>query len=194
MSSYSLEICSRNCLCFLRWVQVIDLKGRMLNAPIPYWLSLSCSSHSWMKPHYLFWLPLIQDQLFIFSWPFDKQIQSLEESAEVLRERCLKFHKGCRKYTWVFIWNSLIFCSLYLTHVWLSTSTVIHYPHNIKTSIWTHSTYVSDVYTLIHTPVICFSEGLGEAYDGDIAFASALETFGGGHNDPISVAFGGESC
>lgn len=36
-----------------------------------------------------------------------------------------------------------------------------------------------------------FSEGLGEAYDGDIAFASALETFGGGHNDPISVAFGG---
>jgi hypothetical protein len=37
----------------------------------------------------------------------------------------------------------------------------------------------------------CFSEGLGEAYDGDIAFASSLETFGGGHNDPMSVAFGG---
>jgi len=35
------------------------------------------------------------------------------------------------------------------------------------------------------------SEGLGEAYDGDIAFASALETFGGGHDDPISVAVGG---
>jgi hypothetical protein len=35
------------------------------------------------------------------------------------------------------------------------------------------------------------SEGLGEAYDGDIGFASALETFGGGHNDPISLAFGG---
>lgn len=34
-------------------------------------------------------------------------------------------------------------------------------------------------------------EGLGEGYDGDIAYASALETFGGGHNDPISVAFGG---
>ncbi|WVZ91965.1 hypothetical protein U9M48_038068 [Paspalum notatum var. saurae] len=64
---------------------------------------------------------------------FRTQIQSLEESDELLRERCLKFHKGCRKYT----------------------------------------------------------EGLGEAYDGDIAFASALETFGGGHNDPISVAFGG---
>ncbi|KAA8529993.1 hypothetical protein F0562_034402 [Nyssa sinensis] len=64
---------------------------------------------------------------------FRKQMQCLEESAESLRERSLKFYKGCRKYT----------------------------------------------------------EGLGEAYDGDIAFASALETFGGGHNDPISVAFGG---
>jgi Arf-GAP/coiled-coil/ANK repeat/PH domain-containing protein len=57
----------------------------------------------------------------------------LEESADSLRDRGLKFYKGCRKYT----------------------------------------------------------EGLGEGYDGDIAFASALETFGGGHNDPISVAFGG---
>lgn len=37
-------------------------------------------------------------------------------------------------------------------------------------------------------------EGLGEGYDGDIAFASALEAFGGGHNDPISVAFGGVLC
>ncbi|KAB1207696.1 ADP-ribosylation factor GTPase-activating protein AGD3 [Morella rubra] len=64
---------------------------------------------------------------------FRKQIQSLEESAESLRERSLKFYKGCRKYT----------------------------------------------------------EGLGEGYDGDIAFASALESFGGGHNDPISLAFGG---
>ncbi|KAF2307411.1 hypothetical protein GH714_026960 [Hevea brasiliensis] len=64
---------------------------------------------------------------------FRKQMQSLEESAELLRERSLKFYKGCRKYT----------------------------------------------------------EGLGEGYDGDIAFASALEAFGGGHNDPISVAFGG---
>jgi Arf-GAP/coiled-coil/ANK repeat/PH domain-containing protein len=38
-----------------------------------------------------------------------------------------------------------------------------------------------------------YTEGLGEAYDGDIAFASALETFGGGHDDPISVAVGGFS-
>ncbi|THU59712.1 hypothetical protein C4D60_Mb07t04930 [Musa balbisiana] len=55
---------------------------------------------------------------------FRKQIQSLEESAESLRERCLKFYKGCHKYT-------------------------------------------------------------------DVAFASSLEMFGGGHSDPISVAFGG---
>ncbi|KAE8706207.1 ADP-ribosylation factor GTPase-activating protein AGD1 [Hibiscus syriacus] len=64
---------------------------------------------------------------------FRKQIQSMEESAELLRERSLRFYKGCRKYT----------------------------------------------------------EGLGEGYDGDIAFANALEMFGGGHNDNISVAFGG---
>ncbi|KAK6147981.1 hypothetical protein DH2020_018893 [Rehmannia glutinosa] len=57
----------------------------------------------------------------------------MEESAEILRDRSLKFHKGCRKYI----------------------------------------------------------DGLGEAYDRDIAFASALETFAGGHHDPISVAFGG---
>jgi len=43
------------------------------------------------------------------------------------------------------------------------------------------------------TVILLSREGLGEAYDGDIAFASALETFGGGHNDPISVAFGGMS-
>ncbi|CAN6472445.1 unnamed protein product [Victoria cruziana] len=64
---------------------------------------------------------------------FRKQLQLLEEGSDSLRERSLKFYKGCRKYT----------------------------------------------------------EGLGEGYDGDIAFASALEMFGGGHNDPISVAFGG---
>ncbi|GLT83854.1 hypothetical protein SLE2022_021220 [Rubroshorea leprosula] len=64
---------------------------------------------------------------------FRQQMQCLEEYAESLRGRCLKFYKGCRKYT----------------------------------------------------------EGLGEGYDGDIAFVNALETFGGGHNDPICVAFGG---
>ncbi|KAJ4839767.1 ADP-ribosylation factor GTPase-activating protein agd1 [Turnera subulata] len=64
---------------------------------------------------------------------FRQQMQMLEENAELLRARCLKFYKGCRKY----------------------------------------------------------SERLGEEYDGDVAFAGALELFGGGHNDPICVAFGG---
>ncbi|KAI5083919.1 hypothetical protein GOP47_0000088 [Adiantum capillus-veneris] len=64
---------------------------------------------------------------------FRKQLQALEENAEALRDRCQKFHQGCRKYT----------------------------------------------------------EELGEAYDGDIAFATALESFGGGHDDPISIAVGG---
>ncbi|XP_029125493.1 ADP-ribosylation factor GTPase-activating protein AGD1 isoform X2 [Cajanus cajan] len=36
-----------------------------------------------------------------------------------------------------------------------------------------------------------YTEGLGEAYDGDIAFASALESFGGGHSDPLFVTLGG---
>jgi Arf-GAP/coiled-coil/ANK repeat/PH domain-containing protein len=57
----------------------------------------------------------------------------MEESAELLRLRCLRFYKGCRKYT----------------------------------------------------------EGLGEGYDADIGFVNALESFGGGHNDPVCVAFGG---
>ncbi|KAI5068638.1 hypothetical protein GOP47_0016983 [Adiantum capillus-veneris] len=64
---------------------------------------------------------------------FRKQLHASEESADALKDRCLRFYKGCRKYT----------------------------------------------------------EELGEAYDGDIAFASALESFGGGHDDPISVAVGG---
>ncbi|PHU26257.1 hypothetical protein BC332_04589 [Capsicum chinense] len=33
-------------------------------------------------------------------------------------------------------------------------------------------------------------EEIREAYDRDIAFANSLETFGGGLNDPISVAYG----
>ncbi|CAH8364219.1 unnamed protein product [Eruca vesicaria subsp. sativa] len=64
---------------------------------------------------------------------FRQQMQSMEESADLLRMRCLRFYKGCRKYT----------------------------------------------------------EGLGEGYDADIGFANALESFGGGHNDPLCVAFGG---
>ncbi|GMY15213.1 ADP-ribosylation factor GTPase-activating protein AGD1-like isoform X1 [Fagus crenata] len=36
-----------------------------------------------------------------------------------------------------------------------------------------------------------YTEGLGEGYDVDIAFASSLENFGGGHYDPLFVAMGG---
>ncbi|KAL3835403.1 hypothetical protein ACJIZ3_010139 [Penstemon smallii] len=72
----------------------------------------------------------ISDMMFMYS---TKQIQLLEESAEVLRDRSVKFHKRSRKYI----------------------------------------------------------DGLGAGYDRDIAFASALEKFSGGHSDPISVAFGG---
>ncbi|XP_048637827.1 ADP-ribosylation factor GTPase-activating protein AGD1-like isoform X1 [Brassica napus] len=64
---------------------------------------------------------------------FRQQMQCMEESADLLGMRCLRFYKDCTKYT----------------------------------------------------------EGLGEGYDGDIDFVNALESFGGGHNDPIGVAFGG---
>ncbi|KAK7369601.1 hypothetical protein VNO80_11643 [Phaseolus coccineus] len=37
-----------------------------------------------------------------------------------------------------------------------------------------------------------YTEGLGEACDGDIAFASAIENFGGGHSDPHFIALGGK--
>ena len=53
----------------------------------PYWLQ------SWMKLCFFDWWLIVCT--FLFCWI---QIQSLEESAELLRERCLKFHKGCRKY------------------------------------------------------------------------------------------------
>ncbi|XP_074316507.1 ADP-ribosylation factor GTPase-activating protein AGD1-like isoform X2 [Silene latifolia] len=64
---------------------------------------------------------------------FRTQLQCLEESADLLKDRSLKFYKGCHKYT----------------------------------------------------------EGLGEGYDGDIAFTSALEAFAGQNNDPLGVSFGG---
>ncbi|XP_074343344.1 ADP-ribosylation factor GTPase-activating protein AGD1-like [Apium graveolens] len=89
-------------------------------------------SHSFLE------LDKMQDEKMQFnklddSPMFRKQIQSLEESAETLKEKSLKFYKGSRKY----------------------------------------------------------ADGLGEAYDKIVYYASALETFGGGHDDPICVSFGG---
>ncbi|XP_020525000.1 ADP-ribosylation factor GTPase-activating protein AGD2 isoform X3 [Amborella trichopoda] len=69
---------------------------------------------------------------FLFFW-LAMQIHFVEQNTEVLRERCIKLYKGCKK----------------------------------------------------------FMAALAEAYDGDIAFADALEEFGGGRDDPISIAIGG---
>eukprot|EP00850_Spirogloea_muscicola_P001294 SM000005S17091 [mRNA] locus=s5:65035:71307:- [translate_table: standard] len=43
----------------------------------------------------------------------------------------------------------------------------------------------------LHKSCRRYTDGLGEACEGDVAFASALEAFGDGHDDPISVAVGG---
>lgn len=49
-----------------------------------------------------------------------EQIQTLEESSESLGERCLKFYKGCRKYTWehnCYVSAFMVFISSYLFKV-----------------------------------------------------------------------------
>ncbi|KAL6011750.1 hypothetical protein ACLOJK_002215 [Asimina triloba] len=106
---------------------------------VDHFLEENCMSRKFMRAKLrrkvkllaqCFKIRLGMDKVVVFL-VFD-QILNLEESAELLRERTIKFYKGCRKYT----------------------------------------------------------EALGEAYDGDIGFASSLEMFGG-HNDPISIAFGG---
>eukprot|EP00850_Spirogloea_muscicola_P010361 SM000060S19693 [mRNA] locus=s60:675953:682119:+ [translate_table: standard] len=43
----------------------------------------------------------------------------------------------------------------------------------------------------LHKSCRRYTDGLGEACEGDVVFASALEAFGDGHDDPISVAVGG---
>ncbi|XP_057477534.1 ADP-ribosylation factor GTPase-activating protein AGD4-like isoform X2 [Actinidia eriantha] len=64
---------------------------------------------------------------------FQKQVRSLEQTAEELKDRCQRLYKGCKK----------------------------------------------------------FMEALGEACNGDTAFADSLEAFGGGQDDPVSVSIGG---
>ncbi|KAK9274556.1 hypothetical protein L1049_021805 [Liquidambar formosana] len=64
---------------------------------------------------------------------FQKQIHSLEQTAEGLNDRCQRLFKGCKN----------------------------------------------------------FMTALGEACNGDTAFADALEAFGGGLDDPLSVSTGG---
>ncbi|PSS13721.1 ADP-ribosylation factor GTPase-activating protein [Actinidia chinensis var. chinensis] len=143
---------------------------------------------------------------------FRKQIQCLEESAEFLRERSLKFYKGCRKYTEGLGEGydgdiafasalesfggghndpiSVAFGGPVMTKFTIALREIGTYKEVLR----------SQVEHMLNDRLLQFanidlhdvkSEGLGEGYDGDIAFASALESFGGGHNDPISVAFGG---
>lgn len=64
---------------------------------------------------------------------FQKQICSLEQTAEELKDRCQRLSRGCKK----------------------------------------------------------FMTGLGEACNGDTAFADSLEGFGGGQDDPVSMSIGG---
>ncbi|KAK7264157.1 hypothetical protein RJT34_31761 [Clitoria ternatea] len=64
---------------------------------------------------------------------FQKQLFSLEETVDELKDRCQKLFKGCKK----------------------------------------------------------FMTALGEAYNGELAFADSLELFGGGLDDPVSVSIGG---
>ncbi|GLU16929.1 hypothetical protein SLE2022_333330 [Rubroshorea leprosula] len=64
---------------------------------------------------------------------FQKQLCSLEHTADELKDRCQRLYKGCRK----------------------------------------------------------FMAALGDAYNGDTTFADALEAFGGGQDDPVSVSIGG---
>nr|AFK41391.1 unknown [Medicago truncatula] len=64
---------------------------------------------------------------------FQKQLFSIEETADELKDRCQNLFKGCKK----------------------------------------------------------FMTAIGEAYNGELAFADSLEAFGGGHDDPVSVSIGG---
>ncbi|CAM8956365.1 unnamed protein product [Rhodiola kirilowii] len=64
---------------------------------------------------------------------FHKQIGSMEQTAEELKDRCQRLHKGCQK----------------------------------------------------------FIAAIGEAYNGDTIFADAIEQFGGGQDDPVSMSIGG---
>lgn len=44
---------------------------------------------------------------------------------------------------------------------------------------------------MVNICIIHHRDGLGEACNVDLIFADALEAFGGGQDDPISVSIGG---
>ncbi|KAL6634790.1 hypothetical protein ACP70R_027461 [Stipagrostis hirtigluma subsp. patula] len=72
---------------------------------------------------------------------FRKQVNSLEQLTDELKERCTNLHKGCKRF--------------------------------------------------IVAKNLGFRGSLDEGYAGDLSFADALQAFGAGLDDPISVAIGG---
>uniref|UniRef100_A0A0D9VIM2 Uncharacterized protein n=1 Tax=Leersia perrieri TaxID=77586 RepID=A0A0D9VIM2_9ORYZ len=72
---------------------------------------------------------------------FRKQVNSLEQLTDELKQRCSNLHKGCKRF--------------------------------------------------IITDTLSFRGSLDEGYTGDLTFADALEAFGAGQDDPVSVAIGG---
>lgn len=156
----------------------------------------------WSGPYSFNFCFMHLTKCIVLSWfeCCDRQLHALEENAESLRERCQRFYKGCRKYTYdyqpwplqalfpqsPFACVSISLCFKFsncITQLWASRCR-----ESWDASKQGFSTTLKSSYGLW-----CCRDGLGDACDGDIAFANALETFGGGHDDPISVAVGGSS-
>uniref|UniRef100_A0A0E0CNR6 Uncharacterized protein n=1 Tax=Oryza meridionalis TaxID=40149 RepID=A0A0E0CNR6_9ORYZ len=72
---------------------------------------------------------------------FRKQVNSMEQLSDELKQRCSNLHKGCKRF--------------------------------------------------IIADNLSFRGSLDEGYAGDLTFADALEAFGAGQDDPVSVAIGG---
>eukprot|EP00850_Spirogloea_muscicola_P015064 SM000112S24006 [mRNA] locus=s112:384290:390504:+ [translate_table: standard] len=113
---------------------------------------------------------------------FRKQLQALEETADTLRDRTQRLHKSCRRYTSVppldpCLASPADSSNLNACRLAPSTSTArLAARHGMSR---------------LSRGLPARRDGLGEACEGDITFASALEAFGDGHDDPISVAVGG---
>lgn len=106
---YEIELFSviQRTLLFIFWpLAVLDLRYQTSSNILSWWWALNL---------YVFMITLVFCGLRMFAevfWTvgafFMKQIQCLEESAESLRERSLKFYKGCRKYTYVYTFRCIL--------------------------------------------------------------------------------------
>ncbi|KAM7471571.1 hypothetical protein LguiA_009754 [Lonicera macranthoides] len=125
----------------------------------------------------------------LYHWAkrFGYQIQCMEESAESLRERSLKFYKGCQKY----IEEALPLEEKVKAMIEAAYAFLVLLPRPKPFRLEVLKSWYGFINFLTDTYLPPIEDGLVEGYDRDIAFASALETFGGGHNDPICVSFGG---